>query len=79
MARKRIRLTDEIRQAIDQCGLSRYAICKSIEMDQSVMSRFMNDPAAGLSAEMLNRLADLLDLHVRAGRKPQAKTKKIEK
>ena len=76
MTRKRIRLTDEIRHAIDQCGLSRYAICKSIEMDQSVMSRFMNDPAAGLSAEMLNRLADLLDLHVTTNRQAKGKAKR---
>ena len=76
MTRKRIRLTDEIRQAIDQCGLSRYAICKSIEMDQSVMSRFMNDPAAGLSAEMLNRLADLLELHVTTGRQAKGNAKR---
>ena len=75
MARKRIRLTDEIRQAIERSGLSRYRICLSIGLDKSAMSRFMNDPAAGMGCEMLNKLADLLDLHVTTGRKPKAQAK----
>ncbi len=65
---KRVRFADQIRHAIDESGLSRYAICKQIKLDQGAMSRFMKGKS-GLLMETLDRLADLLDLNVTVGRK----------
>jgi predicted XRE-type DNA-binding protein len=41
MARRARKLSDQIRLAIDASGMSRYAICKALDLDQSTMSRFM--------------------------------------
>ena len=35
------RFSDQIRDAVDASGLSRYAICKAINLNQGAMSRFM--------------------------------------
>lgn len=61
MGKKRTKLTDQIRQAVDASGLSRYRICKELEIEQSSMSRFMAG-RGGLSLENIDRLADLLEL-----------------
>ncbi len=66
MGESRDRLTDQIRKAIDAGTWSRYAICKSIGLSQSTMSRFMHGQG-GLSCEMLDRIADVLDLNIEAG------------
>jgi predicted XRE-type DNA-binding protein len=64
MAKKRIKLSEQIRQAIKQSGLSRYAICKAIGMDQAIMSRFMNGKG-GLQQDSLDAVADLLGLELK--------------
>ena len=66
MAKKRIKFSEEIRQAVDACGLTRYAICKALGMEQSLMSRFMG--GAGLGKESMDALAELLNLHAVAGK-----------
>jgi len=66
-------LTDEIRAAIDASGSSRYAICRKIDLDPAVMSRFMSGQR-GLSLDTLDKLARLLDLHI-ATRKRSRKVK----
>jgi transcriptional regulator with XRE-family HTH domain len=71
MAKKQLTLTDEIRQAVDASGMSRYRICKLLRIAESTMSRFMAGKA-GLSLNVLDRLAKLLDLHVAAD-KPRRK------
>ena len=63
MGKKRTKLSDQVRQAVDKSGLSRYAICKVIGMDQSIMSRFMTGKG-GLSMENMDALADLLKLDI---------------
>lgn len=68
-------LTDEIRQAVDASGKSRYRLCKELGIAQSTLSRFMSRKA-GLSLDTLDRLAELLDLHVTTGRRPAGKTKR---
>jgi transcriptional regulator with XRE-family HTH domain len=55
--------SDQIRDAVDASGLSRYAICNAIGISQSTMSRFMHHQG-GLSMTSLDRLADLLGLSV---------------
>lgn len=57
-------LTDQIRQAVDQSGQSRYRLCKTLGIPESSMSRFM--AGGGLSFENLDKLADLLGLRLAA-------------
>ena len=65
MSRK-TKLTEQLRRAIDRAPMTRYAICKSIEFSESSMSRFMAGKG-GLSLDVLDRIADLLDLRIVAG------------
>ena len=62
------RFSDQIRDVVDASGLSRYAICKAIELNQGAMSRFMAGNS-GLSMDVLDRLAGLigLELVIRTG------------
>jgi transcriptional regulator with XRE-family HTH domain len=59
------RLSDQIRAAVDTSGMSRYAICKAIELNQGAMSRFMSGKG-GLAMDTLDRLAELLGLRITA-------------
>ncbi len=67
MGKKRVKLSDQVRRAVDESGLSRYAICKALGMDQAIMSRFMTGKG-GLSMAKLDALADLLGLRIVADR-----------
>lgn len=57
------RFANELRAAIKASDMSRYRICKLIGLSEAVMSRFMCGKG-GLGLETINRLADLLGLHV---------------
>ena len=57
-------LTDQVRRAVNDSPLSRYAICKAAGIDQAVMSRFMAGKA-GLSLKSLDALADALGLELK--------------
>ena len=63
MAKKPTKLSDEVREAVDASGMSRYAICKELSILQSSFSRFMNRKG-GLTMASLDALASLLDLHI---------------
>ena len=54
--------------------MSRYAICKAIGFSQASMSRFMAG-TGGLSLDVLDRIADLLDLRIASGSGRQRKGK----
>lgn len=60
---KRMKFSDQIRQAIDASGMTRYAICKRLKFSESVMSKFMASKC-NLSMDTLDRLADLLRMNV---------------
>jgi ribosome-binding protein aMBF1 (putative translation factor) len=68
------KLSDEIRNAVNASGMSRYAIAKSLEIAESTMSRFMSGKG-GLSMDYIDRLAELLGLHLvtKAVKKPKGK------
>ena len=70
------RFSDQIREAVDGSGLSRYVICKTLDFDQGAFSKFMNGKA-GLSMEVLDRLAEHLGLSVVILPRGQTKKDKV--
>lgn len=74
MAKKRLTFTDEIRRAIDACGLTRYRICQETGIKEAQMSRLMKRKGF-LGQDNLDALAKLLGLHVSAG-KPRPSARK---
>jgi predicted transcriptional regulator len=72
MGRKQPRFSDELRQAIDGCGMSRYRIAKLLGIAEATLSRFMSGER-GLTMKCLDKLAALLDLHVAAGTRRKVK------
>jgi predicted XRE-type DNA-binding protein len=66
MKNKRIKLSEQIRQAIDHCGVTRYVISKKTGIQQSALSRFMSGER-GLPTKTLDKLADYLDLNISVG------------
>lgn len=52
--------------------MSRYRVCKTLGIAESAMSRFMAGKG-GLSMANLDALAQLLDLHLAAGKRPTKK------
>jgi ribosome-binding protein aMBF1 (putative translation factor) len=64
-----VKLTDQLRNAIDSSGMSRYAVAKAIELDQSTLSRFMSGKA-GLALDTVDKLGELLGLKLVVTKKP---------
>jgi hypothetical protein len=75
VSQSRIKLTDQFRNAILAAPRSRYWICKAVGMSQATMSRFMHGHG-GLSCDMQDRIADVLDLNIVAGQSPPSPAKK---
>jgi transcriptional regulator with XRE-family HTH domain len=71
MGKKRLKFSDQLRRAVDASGLSRYRIAKTLGLSESLLSRFMS--GKWLGQETLDALAELLDLHVVAGKQPKKK------
>ena len=67
-------LTDQLRQAIEDSGLTRYRIAKETGISESTLAQFYNGHR-GLSMNALNALGDFLQLTIHLGRKPNAKDK----
>lgn len=67
-------LTDQLRKAIDDCGLTRYRISKQTGISESALSQFYNG-RRGLSMEALNALGEFLQLKIVLGRKHGRKGK----
>ena len=72
MGRKRLKLSDQIRQAVETCGMTRYAISQETGIDQATLSRFVSGER-GLSLATLDRLADFLDLNITIGKRRKSK------
>ena len=56
-------MTDQLRQAIDESGLTRYRISKDTGIDESTLAKFYNR-RRGLSQESIDRLWEYLGLRV---------------
>jgi transcriptional regulator with XRE-family HTH domain len=75
MEKKRSNLvTDQLRQAIDDSGLTRYQIAKATGIDESALAKFYNGHR-GLSMNALNALGEFLQLTIILGRGPEKKGK----
>ena len=75
MAKKRNKLlTDQLRQAIDDSGLTRYRIAKETGVSETTLAQFYNG-RRGLSMEALNALGEFLQLKITLGRKPEEQGK----
>lgn len=64
---KRTKLSDQVRAAIDGCGMTRYAIAKETGIAESTLCRFMSGER-GLPTKTLDRLADFLELNIVMGK-----------
>ena len=67
-------MTEQLRQAIDDSGLTRYQIAKETGIDESALAKFYNG-RRGLSMEALDALGEFLQLKITLGRKPGKKGK----
>ena len=63
-------LTDQIRSAIDQSGLTRYRISKETGISESTLSKFYLKQR-GLSMDALNALSECLQITINVGRKAE--------
>jgi len=64
MGRKTIKpISQQLREAIDASGMSRYRICKEIGLGESTMSHFMAGEC-GLALTTVDRLGELLGLKI---------------
>ena len=73
MGTKRTKLlTDQLREAINDSGLTRYQIAKETGIDESALAKFYNG-RRGLSMDALNALGEFLQLKITLGRKPTKK------
>lgn len=71
MAKRRIKFSDQLRHAIETCGMTRYEISKRTGVAQPTLSRFMYGKG-GLSVDGLDKIADCLGLNLAAD-KPSPK------
>ncbi len=71
MAKRRQKLSDQIRRAVRECGMSRYEIWKHTGIDQGTLCRFVAGKA-GMTIDSLDRLADLLGLNITVGKRARA-------
>jgi ribosome-binding protein aMBF1 (putative translation factor) len=68
MARKPRTVSQQLREAIDASGMSRYAICKAIGLPESTMSHFMHGEC-GLQLSTIDKIGELLGLKLTAEKK----------
>jgi hypothetical protein len=78
MARKTPKpISQQLRDAIDASGMSRYRICKEIGLPESTMSHFMAGKC-GLQLSTIDRLSELLGLRIVAETKPQKNKRTVD-
>jgi transcriptional regulator with XRE-family HTH domain len=61
-------LTDQLRGIIEDCGVSRYEICKQTGVDKAALSRFVSGERS-LTLEAVDRMAAFLGLKLTGKRK----------
>ena len=73
MRQKHLPLTDQLRQAVLNCGQSQYAICKATGIDKTALFRFVTGER-GVSMQVMNTLGEYLGLRI-VSDKPQSKSR----
>ena len=68
--RRSKKLTDQLRRAIDDSGLTRYRIAQETDIDESALAKFYNGHQ-GLSMKALDRLGEYLGLRIVMDREPK--------
>ena len=66
---RRVKLSNQIRKAIESCGMTRYRIARETGISDATLSRFMSGER-GLTTTALDTLADFLNLNLTVGGKP---------
>ena len=56
-------ISDQVHHAIDECGLSRYAISKRSGVSEGMLSRFMSGQTS-MSLRTLDRIAPIVGLTI---------------
>ena len=74
MARKRLAFSEQVRRAIIDCGMTRYAIYKQTGVSQATLSRFITGRGS-LSLESLDKIAECIGLRAELDR-PKTATKR---
>ena len=75
MATKRTKkMTDQVRQAIDNSGLTRYRIAQDTGIDESTLAKFYHG-TRGLSLNNLDLLCAYLGMRIVMDRKPKKEEK----
>ena len=75
MAKRRSKkMTDQVRQAIDDSGLTRYRIAQDTGIDESTLAKFYHG-TRGLSLDNLDLLCEYLGVRIAMDRKPTKKGK----
>jgi len=73
-----IPFSEQLRRAVRKSELSRYAIWKRTGVAQSVLSRFLSDPAVGLSMDAVDKLVEVLGLKLVPEKPTRKRTPKRE-
>ena len=68
MTRRKRPLSEQLRQAVENSGLTHYRISKDTGIDPAVISRFMSGKA-GMTLASLDKLVAYLDLELTPRRK----------
>ena len=58
------KISDQVRKAIETCGLTRYRIAQELGVSESSLSRFM--AGGSIRTELLDKLGKLLGLSIKA-------------
>jgi len=70
--RRSKKLSDQIRRAIADCGLTRYRIAQDTGINEAALGKFYHGER-GLSMDSLDILGDYLQLRIVMDRKPNEK------
>lgn len=67
---KKERFSDQLRQAVENSDKTRYQISKETGIDQSILSRFVNQ-GAGVSMDSIDKLCECLGLWLISEKRPR--------
>lgn len=70
-----MKLSDQLRRAIEDSGLTRYRIAQDANINESALCKFFHGER-GLSLDAVDKLVEVLGLKLVADDKPTAKKRK---